>query len=191
MTGIWIYSDLVPLILLLVLIPILVIVMTPLLLIQRYRVGSSRREARPWVATLAVVSMSVSALFFLITASVTTMWVPYAFTNAVEGLAAGCVIAVLGLLLTRWEATPRSLHYTPHRWIVLAITLLVAGRVLFGLYRSVMAAQAGIAGSSAIASFGVPQSLGAGGVVIGYYLVFNAGVRWRLRRWQRRALRPM
>jgi hypothetical protein len=33
--------------------------------------------------------------------------------------------------------------------------------------------------------------LAAGGIVIGYYLVYNAGVRWRISRWQRRALRVM
>jgi hypothetical protein len=181
----------VPLILLLVLIPILVIVMTPFLLIQRYRVGSSRRAASGWMATLGVISMSLSALFFLVTAAFTTVWVPYAFTYSVEGFATGCVIGLFGLLVTRWEPTPRSLHYTPNRWLVLVITFLVAGRVMFGLYRSVMAAQAGLAGSSALAAFGVPQSLAAGGLVIGYYLAYTAGVRWRIRRWQRRALRPL
>jgi hypothetical protein len=42
-----------------------------------------------------------------------------------------------------------------------------------------------------IDAFGVPQSLGAGGIVIGYYLVYSAGLRWRIRRWDRRPLRAM
>lgn len=180
-----------PLILLLLLVPILVIVATPLLLIQRYRVGTARRAARQWMATLGLISMGLSTLVFLITSAFTTMWVPSTFTYSLEGLATGAALGVLGLIATRWEATHRSLHYTPNRWLVLVITLLVTARVIFGLYRSAMAAEAGLTGSSALAAFGVPQSLAAGGVVIGYYLVYHAGVRWRIRRWQRRALRVM
>ena len=63
-----------PLILLLLLIPVPIVVMTPVLLIQRYRVGTARRLAQPWMATLGLVSMSVSAFFFLVTASFTTIW---------------------------------------------------------------------------------------------------------------------
>ena len=180
-----------PLILLLGLIPILVIAMTPLLLIQRYRVGSSRRPARSWVATLAIVSMSFSAIFFLAGSAFTSIWVPRAFSYAVSGLALGSVIGAAGLIVTHWEPTPRSLHYTPNRWFVLIITLLVSARVAFGLYRMAIAADAGLTGHALVGAFGIAQSLGAGGIVIGYYLSYNAGVRWRIRRWQQRALRPM
>lgn len=117
--------------------------------------------------------------------------VPNSLTYSIEGILTGVVLGMLGVLLTKWEATPRSLHYTPNRWLVLALTLLVSGRVLFGFYRSAMALDAGLSGTSAIASFGIPQSLAAGGVVVGYYLAFNAGLRWRIRRWQHRALRVM
>jgi hypothetical protein len=74
---------------------------------------------------------------------------------------------------------------------VLVITLIVSARVLYGFYHSWGAARAGLAGTSMIDAFGVPQSLGAGGIVIGYYLVYSAGLRWRIRRWDRRPLRAM
>src|SRR5215218_2793803 len=96
------YSWIVPLILLIALIPILVIVMTPLLLIQRYRVGSSRRIARPWMATLGVMSMSFSAVFFLAGSAFSNIWVPRAFSYAALGLAIGTFIGLAGLILTRW-----------------------------------------------------------------------------------------
>lgn len=179
------------LVLLIALIPILIVLMTPVLLIQRYRVGTARRIAKSWVATLGLISMSLSVIFFLITASMTTIWVPYAFTYSIEGILTGIALGALGVLVAKWESSPRALHYTPNRWMVLAMTLLVSGRVVFGFYRSARALEAGLSGASAIASFGIPQSLAAGGVVIGYYLAFNAGLRWRIRRWQHRALRPM
>jgi hypothetical protein len=181
----------VPLILLLGLIPILLVAMTPFLLIQRYRVGSSRRPARPWLATLAVVSMSLSALVFLAGSAFSSIWVPHAFTYAASGTVFGLMIGIAGVLVTRWEATHRTLHFTPNRWFVLVMTLLVSVRVLFGLYRMALAADAGLTGKSLFSAFGIAESLGAGGIVIGYYLAYSLGVRWRIRNWQRRALRPM
>lgn len=180
-----------PLILLLVLVPIIVIALTPLMLIQRYRVGSARRLARPWMATLAVVSMAFSAIFLLFSAAVTNIWIPQSFSFAAMGLGLGVVLGLLGLALTKWESMPQSLHYTANRWLVLMITLVVTVRVLFGLYRSILFAEGNLTATSAIAAFGIPQSLAAGAIVIGYYLAYTAGVRWRIRVWQRRPLRRL
>ena len=178
-----------PLLVLVLIVPVVIVLLTPLLLIQRYRVGSSRRAARPWMASLGLVSMMISTTFFIITAATTNIWVPRAFIEALEGLAAGSVLGLFGVLLTRWEPTPRSLHYTPNRWMVLAITLVVAVRVSYGMYRAAMTAAQGVTGRTLLSSFGIAESLAAGGIVIGYYLLYNAGVRWRIRRWQRRSLR--
>jgi hypothetical protein len=181
----------VPLILLVLLLPIVVIALTPVLLIQRYRAGTSRRPARRWMVILAVVSTGISALFLLLTSAFTNIWVTDAFGDTALGLGAGGALGVAGLLVTRWEATPRSLHYTPNRWMVLVITLLIAGRILFGLYRAGVAARSGMSGGEVAGAFGVAESLGAAGLVIGYYLAYNAGVVWRIGKWNRRALRVM
>ena len=180
-----------PLVLLLLLVPVIVIALMPVMLIQRYRAGKARRQARPWVATLNLVAMAFSAVFFLSAAALTTIWIPRAFTGAALGIAAGLVLGGLGLAIIRWEATPRSLHYTPNRWPVLFVTLIVSARVLYGLLRSFAVASAGVSGADLVTAFGVPESLAAGGAVIGYYLTFNAGLRWRISRWQRRSLRVL
>ena len=180
-----------PLLLLLLIVPLVLVALTPLMLIQRYRAGKARRLARPWMATFGVVMIALSTIFFLIGAGVTSIWVAGAFSGAAAGLVAGLLLGLVGLLLTRWEATPRSLHYTPNRWLVLFVTLIVSIRVIYGLYRSAVVAQAGMAGTSVVMAFGIPESLAAGGAVIGYYLAYNAGLRWRVRRWQLRPLRPM
>src|SRR5688572_27536491 len=113
-----------------------VIVLMPLTLVQRYRVGTARRLARRWVATLNLVALVLSTGMFLTGAAVTSAWVPDAVRYALMGRAGGAALGVLGLVLTRWEATPRTLHYTPSRTLVLAITLLVTSRVLYGFWRS-------------------------------------------------------
>ncbi len=180
-----------PLVLLLLLLPLIMIAMTPLLLIQRYRSGSSRRQARPWTATLAVIAMTFSAVVLLVSTAVTSIWFPGTLRAGAVGLAIGAVLGLCGFVLTRWEATVRSLHYTPNRWLVLLITLVVSGRILYGLFRSFEAATAGLSGTATLHAFGVPQSMAAGAIVIGYQLAYSVAVRWRIARWTRRALRPL
>jgi hypothetical protein len=178
-----------PLLVLLLLLPLIVIALTPFMLVQRYRVGTARRQGRPWLATFGVVMMAGSTIFFLVGAGVTSLWVQDAFTGALAGVAIGMALGLVGLLVTRWELAPGSFHYTPNKWLVLSVTLIVTARLLYGFYRSWVAAQAGISGTALVTTFGVPQSLAAGGTVLGYYLAYGAGLRWRLKKWQHRRLR--
>ena len=53
------------LLLLLLVLPLLLVALMPLILIQRYRMGSARRLARPWVATLNVALTALSVVLFL------------------------------------------------------------------------------------------------------------------------------
>jgi len=175
----------------LLLLPIAVMALTPLLLIQRYRTGSARREARRWVAAMSVAAMIFSAVFFLASAAFTTIWVPHALGGAAIGMAVGAGLGLIGSLLTRWEPGVRSLHYTPNRWLVLLVTLIVSARIVYGLYRSFEAARAGLSGHAMVGAFGVPQSLAAGAMVIGYHLAYNLALRRQIGRWQHRALRPL
>ena len=181
----------VPLLLALLLLPLAVVALTPLILIQRYRLATARRLARPWIATITLVSMLFSVMFFVVAAAMTTYWIPNAFSRAVAGLGVGSMLGVLGLVLTRWEPTPRTLHYTPNRWLVLVLTFVVSARVIYGFWRSWAVVQSGLHGTSVVTAFGVPESLAAGATVLGYYLVYSAGLRWRIRRWQQRVLRVM
>jgi hypothetical protein len=176
---------------LLVLMPLAVIVMMPFVLVGRYRAGRARRLARPWLATLNVIATLFSATFFLTVAAVTNLWVPRAFAWAVLGLAAGCGLGVIGLLLSRWEAAPGSLHYTPNRWLVLVITFIVAARVVYGIWRGWNAWGSPGGESSFLTAFGIAGSLAAAATVIGYYAAYSIGLRRRVSQWQRRSLRVM
>ena len=180
-----------PLVLVLLLLPLVVIALMPLILIQRYRAGSARRPARPWVATLTIIAMTVSAAFFFVSTAITTIWFPGALRGAAIGMAIGVGLGGVGAVVTRWEATVRSLHYTPNRWLVLLVTLVVSGRILYGLFRSFRAASAGLSGTATLDAFGVPESLAAGAIVIGYHLAYSVALRWRIARWERRALRVL
>jgi hypothetical protein len=183
----------VPLLLLalLLLLPLLLLSLMPLLLVQRYRLGTARRQARPWIASLNVVLVAVSVCCFLAGAAVTSVWVPGALSAALAGVGAGIGLGIVGLALTRWEPTAATLHYTPNRWLVLLVTLAVAARLFYGLWRSWRVAESGVYGTQVVMAFGIPESLAVGGLVVGYYIAYAWGLRRRVAKWQRRPLRVM
>ena len=162
------------------------IALTPLALVQRYRLGTARRRARRWSATLNVAGLAFSSALFFAGASVTAIWVPSALTLTLLGFVSGGLLGLVGLALSRWEAAPESLHYTPNRWLVLGITLLVTVRLAFGFWRSWHAWHVTQDYGSWVAASGVAGSLAAGAVVLGHYLTYWLGVRRRLRRHDER-----
>lgn len=171
---------------LLMLLPLLVaclvllwLLLMPLALWQRYRAGHSRRRAVRWVATLNAWSLLVSALLFLAGAFLAGYWVDGALAYAACGLLAGMVVGAVGLGLTRFERTAQGLFYTPNRWLVLALTLVVAARIAYGLYRMEQA-WADEAGVTWLAQQG--SVLAVGGLLLGHYLAYAWGLRWRLPR---------
>ena len=175
----------------LLIVPVLVILvfvaLIPVALVQRYRLGTARQRARGWLAAINLVGLALSSVMFLLTAALTTIWLPGALTYTVAGLATGGVLGATGLWLTRWEPAADSLHYTPNRWLVLAITLVVAGRLLFGFWRAWQTWHAGVDDAAWVAAAGVAKSMAAGAIVLGYYFVYSFGVRSRLRRVRRRS----
>jgi hypothetical protein len=153
----------------------------PLLLVLRYRAGTMRRRGRKWAATFNVLGLMVSAALFLWVAAMTTLWVPDAFTYSLAGFAGGGLLGLLGLALTRWEATPQALYFTPNRPLVLLLTLAITARLLYGLWRVWHTWRAAGPNDSWLAAAGIAGSMAVGAIVIGYYLTYSAGVRWRLR----------
>ena len=159
------------------------VVLLPLSLFQRYRVGTARRRARGWVITLNLVALSLSVVLFVVSAAVTNLWIPGAVRYTLGGLAVGWALGLVGLALSRWEPTAGGLYYTPNALLVLGVTLVVTARVLYGFWRSWQTWQAGVEGTSLLVTFGVAESMAAGAVVLGYYLTYWIGVRRRMRRW--------
>jgi hypothetical protein len=183
MTG---YAWQVPIVVLLALLAIILlssVVLLPLSLLQRYRVGTRRRPARGWIAAMNVIGFGLSAGMFVIASALANTWIPDAFYYTLIGLSVGCLLGVVGLALTRWEPTAYSLYYTPNRALVLVITLIVCARILYGLWRSRHAWGAGL--DSWSAEFGMAGSLAAGAIVLGYYLAYWFGVRRRLKQHRR------
>lgn len=166
---------------------LLVVLLIPLGIVRRYRVGTSRRKARGCLVTANALSFAISAGLLLATALLTSLWEPRALPYAAAGLAGGALLGGLGLVLSRWEESPEGLYVTPRRWLVTAIVLVVAARIAYGLWRAGRALSAGADDTSWLAAAGIAGSLAAGAVVVGYYLVYWLGVQRRVGRYGRRS----
>ena len=172
---------LIPLVALLLLV-LAIVLATPLLLVLRYRAETVRRRGRRWVATVNLVAIGFSAGLFLCVAGITSIWIPDAFRYSVFGLIGGCFLGLLGLILTRWEDTPEALHYTPNRWLILIITLVVTVRLMYGVWRIWHSWSTSGSDTSWLEEAGVAGSLALAAILLGYYVIYSAGLRWRLGR---------
>lgn len=178
-----------PLLIVPVLLVLAIIVLIPVSLVQRYRVGTSRQKARGWLIGLNLVGLAISTVIFLTSAAFTNIWVPEAFMYTLGGLSLGALLGIIGLWITRWEPMLDGLYYTPNRWLVLALTLTVTARILYGFWRSWASWQSGMDQGTWFVAAGVAGAMAAGAVVLGYYLVYWLGVRRRFVRHSRRPLR--
>jgi hypothetical protein len=167
------------------------LLLMPVMLVQRYRVGTSRQQARGWLLTLNVAGLVVSVGMFLTGALLSSVWIPNALAYSLGGLAVGGVLGIAGLRLTRWEPGVAALHYTPNRLLVLTLTLVITARLLYGFWRAWHTWGAVADRREWLVAAGAAESLAAGAVVLGYYLVYWVGVRRRQRQHARRALRRL
>lgn len=154
----------------------------PFSIIQRYRSGTARRRARSWVVAINLFSIGLSTALFFVSVAISSAWIPGALRMSLLGLAGGCGLGVLGLLLTRWEVGGKSLYYTPNAWLVLGLTVIVAIRLGYGLWRvweswRFSSAEEG----NWLATSGIAGSMAIGALVLGYYLAFFGGILLRLK----------
>lgn len=161
---------------------ILAIALMPVILVQRYRVGTRRQPARGWFLTINVVGIAISSMIFLVGAVFTNIWIPGAFRYALGGIAVGGLLGLAGLALTRWEALPQGLYFTPFRPLVFFVVFVVSVRILYGFWRTWQTWRHLGGSEDWLLGAGIPQSMGAGALVVGYYLVYWTGVRRRHRR---------
>jgi hypothetical protein len=153
----------------------------------RYRAGTTRRQARRWVATLNVWMTSFSAVCFLCFTLLASFWVGSAFRFALIGMGFGGILGLLGLAMTRWESQPEGLFYTPSRWLALVVTLAIVARFVYGWWHATHSgSNAPAAQHWLITASGTQLSLAVAAGLIDYYLVYSIGVRLRLTRHEQR-----
>lgn len=157
------------------------LVLLPLSLWQRYRMGKARRRAWPWMVRFNGWLLLFSLCVFLAGMALTNLWWPGALGYALAGTGIGLLVGVLGLWLSRFETTPQGLFYTPNPWLVLALTVMVAARIAMGFVELWRYWQ----GSESLAAVPVLEHaslFAVAGLLFGYYLAYTWGLRRRLPR---------
>jgi hypothetical protein len=153
----------------------------------RYRAGTTRRQARRWVASLNVWMTSFSAVFFLSFTFLLSFWIDSAFRFALIGMGCGGILGLVGLAMTRWESQPEELFYTPNRWLALFVALAIAARFVYGWWRATHSGSSSPGDQHWLtAASGTQLSLAVAAGLIAYYLVYSVGVRLRVARHAQR-----
>ncbi len=153
----------------------------PLSLLQRFRYGKARRQAHGWQTRLSLWGALLSSAVFVVFVAVAGSWWAGAWSHAAMGFAAGLVLGVLGMALSRFETTAKGLFYQPNVWLVLALTGLVVVRIVAGLVQGWRSLGQGAAWPAQgwLSHAGL---LAVAGLLLGYALSYA----WLLRRrWQR------
>ena len=162
----------------------LLLLLWPLALWNRYRVGTSRRRPLRWLTRLNAWLIPASALVFLGGTGIAQLFVVNALPYAALGVLAGLGLGGLGWLLTRVEHRPGQVWYTPNRWLVLALTLAVVARVFAGVWQAWARMHGEHAALAAWGPLGEPAGLFAvAGLVVGYHAAYAVLLQWRLGRW--------
>ena len=135
-------------------------------------VGRQRLSVvRPWI-TVAVFPLV--ALLVLLTSVVH----PMVGVALGAGAAVGIVLGIYGTRLTRFEATPAGLFYTPNAHLGIALSLLLVLRLG---YRFVMLQlNSGNVDPQSMQLGSSPLTMAIFGTLAGYYVTYAIGLlRWR------------
>jgi len=142
---------------------------------RRVRRTFGRQPVEPWRIWLRIAILAVAGI--LIAAS-SVMRGAGMIEALVTGFACGAALAYLGLRHTRFEVTPEGRFYTPHTYIGLAVMLLFLGRLSYRFISLANGANGmfGADPGAAMAYQRSPLTVGIFAVLVGYYVLYYAGV---------------
>ena len=140
----------------------------------RRAIGRQRlTKARPWIT---VVVFPLIAVLLLATSFVH----PMVGAALVAGAAVGIGLGLLGTRLTKFEATPAGLFYTPNAHLGIALSLLLVLRIGYRFLTIYFSGQALDLQSMQMQSS--PLTIALFGTLAGYYATYAIGLlRWRAR----------
>ena len=128
---------------------------------------------RPWITVV---------VFPLLLALVLTGGLQHPLTGVavLAGAALGIVLGLVGIRLTKFEATPAGLFYTPNAHLGIALSLLLVLRL--GYRFVVLGATGGNMDAQSLQMASSPLTMVIFGTLAGYYVTYAIGLlRWRAR----------
>ena len=155
-----------------------------LLIYRRFRRSFGRQPLRParmWIRIVLLILLGVSLAPSAIRSG------QFLFAE-LAGLLAGSALGFWGAEHTRYAVHEGRLHYVPHTYTGIAISLLFIGRLVYRFVE--WYAVNGAAGSAAAGARGIvpepmmksPLTVGLVFVVVGYYVCYYALVLWKSKR---------
>jgi H+/gluconate symporter-like permease len=143
------------------------------MLYRRLRRTFGRQPVTPKRMVSRMALLCVVCILLLVRSSATAV----SLGAAVAGLVLGATLAVVGLMHTKVESTAEGKFYTPNKWIGLAVTALVLGRLAGRLVTvSGHATQVASETSPFAGLQRSPLTLGLFFLLAGYYVTYYAGV---------------
>lgn len=143
-----------------------------LLYYRRFRRSFGRQPVQPARMITRVVILCLIG-GFLLYGSIVDMRM---FAGEIAGLTAGIALGFWGLKLTRFECRDDGLHYIPHSWFGIGITVLLLARLVYRwtvMWPTMQAAHAGMQQTPYPSS---PLTLALFGLLVGYYVCYYLGV---------------
>jgi hypothetical protein len=166
-------------------VPFLLAALVVFAIYRRLRRSFGRQVVRPGRMTFRIVLLTILVCTLLPLALRT----PQYLAAEVIGAALGVALGTFGARRTRFQTYDGRLHYIPHTYTGVAVSLLFLGRLVYRVvqvYSASPAASAPGAGASqAFAPASMvrsPLTLGLFFVLAGYYVFFYGWVLWKSRR---------
>jgi len=133
----------------------------------RRNIGRQRLQPKRLIAGIIIFAVVTCLL------GVYSLIFPRLLVGLGGGLVLGVLLALLGLHLTRFEATPEGRFYTPNPYIGIGLSVLFVGRLV---YRLVLLSS--ISGNPVQAPSLMQSSLSffVFGLLAGYYMAYYIGL---------------
>ena len=132
---------------------------------------------RPW---FTVTLFPLLAVLVALASLADPLAGPMAAAARAAGMAAGIPLGLYGTRLTRFEATPAGLFYTPNAHLGIALSLLLVLRIAYRILTLYLSGRALDAQSMQVHNS--PLTLAIFGMLAGYYVTYAIGLlRWRRR----------
>jgi hypothetical protein len=146
---------------------------------RRIRRNIGRQPVRPRRMQVRIVILALAALLV----STRSLHSPELGGALLAGLLGGAALGFIGLRHTKFESTEEGSFYTPHTYIGVSVSALLLARLAYRFVALYPAAQAAAqADADPFASYQKsPLTLAIFGIVVGYYVLYYAGILMKAR----------
>ena len=155
-------------------VPMAIVAVLAIRMYGRVRRNIGRQALQRKRSIARIIIFAVLTCFF----ALYSVFFPRLLIGLGGGLALGVLLALVGLRLTRFEATPEGHFYTPNPYIGVALSVLFVGRLVYRLFLISTISDDPVKAPPIMQS---PLSFLILGLLFGYYIAYDIGLLMRSR----------